>query len=246
MSAIDFSDADEHDRLQREPFNVEINAWIERSLKAENRDARGYLGASSAGGECLRRIQFDWLCPPAVTAHTARIFDRGHDAEATMHEQLMKAGFVFAPREALGFVLFDYFAGHADGIIIAGPSLPGIFLPLPCLWECKCLGQKSFRAIARDGLTKAFPEYQTQISLYQMHLGKLNPAWYTVINANTCEALHFPIPFDPERAERATERIKEVIETTKAGVLMPRGFKDPSDWRCQRSCGHVERCWKFP
>jgi hypothetical protein len=244
--AIDFSDADEHDRLQREPFNVEINAAIERATTAVSQDARGYLGASSAGGECMRRIQFDWMCAPATDARKALIFGRGHAAEAMVRAQLQRAGFVFAPAEALAFVAFDYFAGHADGVIVRAPALPGIYLPVPAVWECKCVNAKNFRAIARDGLAHAFPQYATQIALYQHFLGKLNPAFYSVVNANTCEVVHFPVSYDSDRAEKAIERIKQVIEATRAGMLLERAYDDPSDWRCVRGCSHASRCWKSP
>jgi hypothetical protein len=246
MAAIDFSDADEHDRLQREPFNVEINAAIERAIASADRDARGYLGASSAGNECMRRVQYDWVCTPTTDAQKELIFGRGHAAEAMVRAQLQRAGFSFAPPETLAFVALEYLAGHSDGIITEAPVLPGVDLPVPALWECKCMGQKNFRAIARDGLAKAFPQYATQLALYQYFLKKPNPALYSVVNANTCEVLHFSVPFDVTRTETAIERIKKVIEATKAGILLPRAYRDPSDWRCRRSCGHTSRCWGWP
>jgi hypothetical protein len=246
MSAIDFSDADKHDRLLRDPFNVELNAAVDLAVLTAQREARGYLGASGAGSECARKIQFDWMCSSPLSAQQSLIFGRGHAAEATMRAQLQRAGYEFASPEALEFDLFEYFSGHCDGIIIAGPRLPGIYFQFPAIWECKCLGQKGWRAIVRDGLTKANPTYATQIALYQLHLKKTNPALYTVINANTCEVAHFPVPFDAERAERATQRIKRVIEAIKAGELLPRAYRDPSDRRCVRYCAHGDRCWRLP
>ena len=59
-----------------EPISVALNALIEASIVAEQ--TRGYLGASAIGHECLRRIQFDWMCDPEHPARLRDIFDRGH------------------------------------------------------------------------------------------------------------------------------------------------------------------------
>ena len=131
MTAIDFSDADEFDRLQREPLNVAINAAVERAMAATARLSRMYLGASIVGHECARQIQYDWMCTPELSARVRLIFDRGHAFEALVRAQLVLAGFQFAPKEALEFVALDGFLqGHADGIVTSGPDLP-LISPIP-------------------------------------------------------------------------------------------------------------------
>ena len=62
---------------------------------------------------------------PATTfpARVRSIFARGHYFETESRQQLVDAGFVFAPPEMLGFVAADgLMAGHADGIIIRAPA----------------------------------------------------------------------------------------------------------------------------
>ena len=86
MSAIDFSDADEHDRLQREPLNVEINALIERAAISRNCRA-DFSGASVVGHHCARQTQFDWWVRPVLADRIRLIFDRGHFFEAEMRER---------------------------------------------------------------------------------------------------------------------------------------------------------------
>jgi hypothetical protein len=98
------------------------------------------------------------------------------------------------------------------------------------------------RAVERDGLEKTFPQYAAQISLYQAYLDVTNPALFTVTNADTCEWLHFLVPFNAERAQYWSDRAVNIIEATRAGELLPRAFDDPEDWRC-RLCPHKERCW---
>ena len=91
---------------------------------------------------------------PVHPARTKDIFARGHFFEELMRQHLLRVGFKFAPSEQLEFVdAGGLFRGHADGVLLAGPELPE--LRYPCLWECKCLNAKGWKAIERDGLVEA-------------------------------------------------------------------------------------------
>jgi hypothetical protein len=231
--------------LAAAPVNTEINAVIERAHAAVAEMPRYYLGASIVGEHCARKVQFDWWCKPELPARVRRIFDRGHFFEAHTREQLVAAGFVFSPSVSdLAFTACnDDLQGHADGLIIAGPALPTVRLDFPALWECKALNAKNWRAVERDGLDKAFPKYSAQVSLYQAYLNRTNPALFTVVNADTCELLHFTMPFSAEQARYWSDRAALIIDATRAGKLLPRFTNDPDDWRC-RICQHKERCWR--
>ena len=91
---------------------------------------RQYLGASSIGAECLRRIQYDWMCDPQFPARTRDIFLRGHFFEELSRQHLIAAGFKFASKVRLRFeAAGGLFRGHADGILVAGPQLPDLIYP---------------------------------------------------------------------------------------------------------------------
>jgi hypothetical protein len=227
--------------LSERPFNVLINQLIERA-EPPGENTRQYLGASSMGSECLRRIQYDWMCDADFPARTRDIFDRGHWGEDLSRRHLIAAGFEFAPKEKLEFTAAGgLLKGHADGILTAGPQIPA--LRYPCIWEHKCLNAKGWKAIERDGLTGLYASYAGQVALYQAYLDCTNAALFTVLNADTCERLHFLVPFDAALAQRMSDKAVAIIEATKAGELLPRITDDPSDWRC-RMCGHRERCWR--
>ena len=99
---------------------------------------------------------------------------------------------MFAPVEALGFVVAGgLIAGHADGIITSVPD--AVDLVTPTIWEHKALNAKNARAVERDGLEKVFPRYAGQVAVYQNFLGVFNPALITIVNADTCERLHFTV-----------------------------------------------------
>jgi hypothetical protein len=113
----------------------------------------------------------------------------------------------------------------------------------PAIWEHKALGAKGWRAVERDGLERAYPQYAAQIWLYQAYLEVTTwPALFTATNADTCERLHLPLPFKPEQAQAWSDRAVAVIRAVRAAELLPRCCDDPKDWRC-RMCGHRQRCW---
>jgi hypothetical protein len=126
-------------------------------------------------------------------------------------------------------------------MIVAGPDLLGV--SYPCLWEHKCVKAKGWRAIERDGLTGFYDIYAAQVALYQAYLDVTNPALFSVVNADTCERLHFLVPFDAQLAQTASDRAVTVIEGTRAGELLPRITEDANDWRC-KMCSWRERCWR--
>jgi len=230
--------------LSIEPINGAINGAIERAAATVAELPRPYLGASIIGHECARRIQFDWWCKPELAARTREIFDRGRYFEERMRRHLIAAGFKFAPPEALAFTAAGgALRGHADGIIVHGPDLPGTYLIYPTIWEHKALNARGWREVERDGLEKQHPHYLAQIALYQAYLNITNPALFTITNADTCEWLHFFVPFNAEHAQLWSDRAVNIIEATRAGELLPRAYDDRTDWRCTM-CPHTERCWR--
>ena len=244
MPAIDFSDADAFDRLQRDPLNVAVNDAVERATAAAARLSRMYLGASIVGHECAREIQYSWMCTPELPARVRLIFNRGHAFEPLIRAQLVVAGFGFAPKEALEFVALDGFLqGHADGIITSGPNLSDVDFAYPAVWECKALNAKNWRAVARNGFTTTFPRYATQVALYQHFLDKPNPALVSCVNADTCKVLHLALPYNAGRAFEAIDHAQRIIDATRVGDLLPRFAGSSQDNFHCRICQFHKRCW---
>jgi hypothetical protein len=228
--------------LSLDPLNAAINARIEHTSLAKHANdvPRDYLGASLIGETCLRKIQLEWQTSATFSARVRSIFARGHYFEIESRQQLLEAGFVFAPVEALGFIVAEgLIAGHADGIITCVPA--DVDLATPTVWEHKALNAKNFYAVERDGLAKVFPRYVAQVALYQNFLAVTNPALVSVVNADTCERLHFTVEFDARLAQEAIDRAVDVIKATRVGELLPRLDPELKDFRCVM-CAHLERC----
>jgi hypothetical protein len=121
--------------LSEEPISVAINALIEQAEPPEQNE-RQYLGASAIGDECLRRVQFDWMCTPVHLSQTRDIFARGHFFEELSRQHFIRAGFKFAPVEQLSFsAAGGLFRGHADGIPRVARSRLSMFVGTQVPWR---------------------------------------------------------------------------------------------------------------
>lgn len=232
-----------------------INAVVETALTAKRatQAPREYLGASAIGEACERRIQYDYAGAPRdpgkdFEGKTLRIFDRGHSFEELARGWLIDAGFDVSSWSAKtgaphGFSQANgKFRGHVDGVIVSGPAIPDV--GYPCLWEAKCMGAKGYREIERQGLKKARPGYYAQVQIYMAYLDlTAHPAIFTVTNGDTAEQQHLLIPFDPEEAQRQTDKAVRIIQATEAGDLLPRAFAGPDYFEC-KFCPFAGRCWK--
>ena len=80
--------------------------------------------------------------------------------------------------------------------------------------------------------------------MYQHHLGITeHPAIFTATNANTCARLHVLLPYDAVAARAWIDRAEMITAATRAGELLPRLAKTPTNPICVR-CSHTKRCWK--
>jgi len=214
--------------------------------RAEKR--RAYVGASSIGSPCERKIQYEFMGLPhdegwRFSARTLRIFQRGHMIESMAALWLVDAGFHLTQTgkdgKPLGFAVADgAFAGHVDRVVTGGP-LP---LEYPFIWEHKALGSKSWKAIESKGLAKAKPEYADQVAVYQAYLGLTSPALFMATNCDTMEIYLELVPFDRERAQAASDRAAGIIADTRAGSLRARCTDDETYWLC-KDCPFRKRCW---
>lgn len=227
-----------------------IDAAME--LEAAAQPARAYLGASSLGEDCSRRLQFQFFDAPKdfgrhFPGRLLRVFARGHRVEGWMAEWLRLAGFDLRTHndqgKQFGFAAADgRVRGHADGVIVAGP---GTFR-YPMLWENKAVGTKTFREMQKKRLAASRPVYAAQIALYQAYLGlHEHPALFTAICADDMTIYAERIVFDRGLAQRASDRAVEILRACDAGEPLPRISTTPTHQTC-RSCPWQDRCWSLP
>jgi len=241
-------------------FAEKIKALIDEALVAENamRPPRDYLGGSRLGVACDRALQYEYAGAPkddggGFDGQTLRIFAAGHVFEDLAIGWLRRAGFdLYTTKgnrpngEQFGFsVAGGHIRGHVDGIINAGPVLPGF----PALWECKSLNSKSWKDTAKRGVAISKPVYAAQIATYQAYMEATvpaiskNPALFTAVNKDTAELHHELVPFDGALAQAASDKAVRIIQATEAGELLPR-IAQSADFHECRFCSWSDRCWR--
>ena len=226
-----------------------FTALIDAALEQQQETKRQYLGGSAIGEPCLRRLQYDYLGAEqnegsGFSGRTKRIFHRGHEGEEWMAEWIRAAGFELITEKGgrqFGFEDCDgRFKGHVDGVITGGPD----GFALPALWENKVLGSKGFSQAVRHGVAKAHPKYAAQVATYQAYM-KLaeNPAFFTVLNADTMEIHLELVPFNQALAQGSANKAARVLTACDHGETLPRATDDPASFVC-RFCPFSAGCWK--
>jgi len=234
-----------------DPLAEQISAAVDNGIivNEKKREKRKYIGASSIGDECSRKIQYRYLNYPIdpdkeFSARTLRIFQFGHNIEDYAAKWLRDAGFDLRTEdkqgEQFGFsIANDQIKGHIDGVVCDGP----VPMSYPSLWECKSANDKKFQAFVRMGVAKANSTYATQIALYQayMELDK-NPALFTVVNKNTSEIYYELVPYNRQLAQEASDRAVNILTAAKAGDILPRISQSKDFFLC-KFCEFRETCW---
>lgn len=225
-----------------------IHAAIDGAPRRKE-ERRAYVGASSVGSPCERKVQYEFMGTPhdpgwQFDARTLRIFQRGHQMESAAAVWLADAGFRLTQTgrdgKPLGFkAAGGAFAGHVDRVITGGPDI-GIAYPL--IWEHKAVGAKSWKAIESKGLAKSKPEYADQVAIYQAYLDLTNPALFMATNTDTMEIYLELVAFDRARAQAASDRAVAIIQDSRAGAMRPRCTDDPGFYACS-GCSFKARCW---
>ena len=234
-----------------DPAVEHIKAAIDNSIVAREgkRERRKYIGASSIGDECSRKIQYRYLNHPIdegkeFSAQTLRIFEFGHHIEDYVAKWFRDAGFDLRTEdkngEQFGFSIADgEIRGHIDGVLCGGP----VEMDYPCLWENKSANDKKFQSFVRHGVAKANPTYATQIALYQTYMELTdNPALFTVVNKNTSEVYYELVPYNPVLAQQASDKAVNILTAAKANDMLPRIAQSKDFFLC-KFCEYQNTCW---
>jgi hypothetical protein len=249
-----------HTRSFADMLNEVVDAALMDESAAHPR--REYLGGSRVGHACERALQFEFAGAPKdegadFPGRTLRIFAIGHALEDLAIKWLRAAGIDLYTRKGndpdgqqFGFsVAGGRIRGHADGIIAGAPE--ALKFGVPALWECKTMNAKNWRETVKSGVAAAKPIYAAQIALYQAYMDAgipglaQNPALFTAINKDTAELHHELMPFNPELAQRMSDRAVRILRATDAGELLPRVARERDHFEC-RMCAYTNRCWSQP
>lgn len=178
---------------------------------------RPHLGASAIGNPCARALwyTFRWAKRPQFDARMLRLFERGQREEKALASVLARAGITFYgldPSTGCQFAFSDlggHIGGSMDGCAVGLPDDPETWHVV----EFKTHGEKSFNALAKNGVVQSKPEHHTQMQLY-MHWSGMTKALYVAVCKNT-DRLHLErVDYDAQHAQEVLSLVRWVIDSS--------------------------------
>lgn len=220
--------------------------------EAEKEPKRKYIGASSIGDRCYRRLWLQFYKPetaaPAPATLTLAAND-GHRSELIMAGYLQAIpGIDLKTHKADGtqYGFSDhggYFKGHFDGIISGLPEIPRT----TCIWEHKSKNHRLY-----DELTKLKDKnpigevlrmwdytYYCQAVIY-MHYAELSTHYMTVSAAGMRNFQSVITYANPEFAEGLIQKAARIIDMESPPIGIS---QTPSWWEC-KMCKFNKECFK--
>lgn len=194
----------------------------DRALEERNaagRESRPYLGMSSAGHDCDRRVwsQFRWVGRERLDAVSIRRIEDGFHGEDVQADRLAAVPGLLLVTQRHGGGQLDVGAGHvrghADGLVLGLRQSPGTWH----VWEHKQCAEKSVRQLERfrdelgekDALMAWNVVYYVQAQLYMLHLG-CKRHYLTVSTPGGRRTTSVRTELDRALAEKAMERAERL------------------------------------
>lgn len=219
-----------------------VTAIYERYKAAgDSEESRGYLGASSIGDECARKLWygFRWARKPQFDGRLYRLFQSGHLAEARFVADLRSIGAEVydvdpASGKQFGFKdLGGHMRGHMDG---AGRRIPSGGEKWHVL-EFKTHNEKSFADLKKNQVKKAKPLHYAQMVVY-MGWSTMERSLYLAVNKNTDELYAERIEFDPVLFQQLLVKGERIIFGQEPP---PKLNEDPKFYLCNM-CDFKDVC----
>lgn len=231
------------------PERTTVQLIKETIEKNQQRQKRSYIGASSIGDECSRKIWYayngyeqelmEWKVLCAI--------EDGHRTEALMAKRLRDAGIeLYTEREdgkQFGFNYNEFFRGHYDGVGRGFLEAPNTWH----VWECKAKNEKYYNELLKlidiHGEKEALKNwnyiYYCQAVLY-MHFEKLTRHYMTVAKAGGRDFIGIRTEENPKLAKALISKAERVH---KAKDPPERAFSGKDFYKC-KWCDFRNECWK--
>lgn len=207
---------------------------IDAAHEARKEGPRPHLGGSLIGHPCDRWLwlSFRLAVIEEFPGRILRLFRRGQNEEAQIVSDLRAIGMHITDTGAnQARVNFGkHFSGSIDGI---GTYVPGGGTKKHIL-EFKTHSDKSFKAVAKDGVQKSKPQHWAQVQVYM--LGRdIDRALYVAINKNDDHIYTERVKLDKKEAQKYVDRAHRITMAER----MPEPLShDPSWYQCKWCPGH--------
>lgn len=217
---------------------------IYRHYENRPRHDRAYLGMSEIGAECERAIwyRWRWAHETKFKGRLLRLFETGNREEARLLDNLKAVGIEVLELDPTTGQQWSveaargHFRGHLDAIATG-------FLEAPKadhVVECKTHNEKSFAALARNGVENSKPEHFAQMQCY-MHFKGINRAFYIAQNKNDDQIYVERIHYDPTAAAQLEAKAERIIDTDSAPPRLHEDIGSRAAFACQW-CPALQLC----
>lgn len=218
-------------------------------LKHTKESRRTYLGMSSIGDPCSRRLWYSYHnhIEENYDAATIMRFEDGHRSEDLMAQRLKATdGISLVTSDDSGnqFEVQDFeeqFKGHLDGIIwglIQAPNKEHV-------WEGKCVNEKKFKDFLdikakfgeKNTLAKWDEIYYAQAQAYMGYTG-INRHYLTVCTPGGRRWEAVRTEFDQNEFDKIRDKAKRILN---AKIPLAKLSNDPNWFQC-KWCNYWNRC----
>ena len=209
---------------------------------------RPYLGYSVIGHICPRYLwySFRWTFKKEITPRLQRLFNRGHQEEPIVIEDLERAGMICSNVVRKGMTdeeaekaqvtctgTYGHIMGHPDGDVIGVTGAEGTMHNL----EIKTANDRKFKEFCKFGVQRSNPQYYAQIQAY-MHHKQQTCTLFIITNKNDDTRYFERIPYDRYVYLEYEERAIDII----LSVVPPPKISDKPEWHECRWCDAKETC----
>jgi CRISPR/Cas system-associated exonuclease Cas4 (RecB family) len=229
-----------------DPTLAAVDAAIEEE---QDTRPRPYLGASSIGDPCSRKLwySFRWAASKKFAASTLRLFEDGHRGEALMAERLRKVPGLMLSTEAddgRQWGISDHeghFRGHCDGFIKGLLQAP----KTPHVWEHKVCNETKQKKLAKlkqekgekEALAHWDPVYYAQAQIY-MHYFELTRHYLTCSSPGERTTVSCRTDYCREHAEPLVQKAQDIITSDRPPTRLS---DDSTHWLC-KFCDYHSIC----
>jgi hypothetical protein len=202
---------------------------------------RAYLGASSIGDSCPRKLWmgFRWVKFEKFEGRLLRLFDTGHLEEPRMIADLERIGVKAIELDERTGDQFGisyhggHFRGHTDGVALGIISDPTTWH----LLEFKTHNDKSYKLLTKNGMEESKPMHYAQMQVYMNGLG-LKKGYYLAKNKNDDSLYGEVIHYNPEVAQLFIDRAEVIIFDSEPSTRIS---DNPSWYEC-KWCHYSDYC----
>lgn len=212
-----------------------LSERIKKSQETIEDEPRDYIGASSIGSDCLRKIWYEFKGFEAeeVPTKMRRAWAIGKALESLILNWLEEAGFdVQREWDSLFILGMPFFRGHLDSVIIEN-GVPSAIV------EVKTAKDSSFKIFEKKGVREWNPQYYAQIQSY-MGMSGIHSAYILVLNKDSSDISDELVEFDAYFYEKLKEKAAMIYN---AHVEPPRINGSPLWFQC-KMCKYNKVCHK--